>query len=166
MHQKSLKSIFKASTYLICRLRDSGDFFDFKSVIKVLRRLQILEYLRTLCLKFQKARTKIEVVLSLPCWLAQLNWDSQLGRLRTTSILVRAFWNFKCKVLKYSRTCSLHNTLIPNLVKPLNSTYLYFISFTFVAVFHESFQQMSRHGEIFLITTIWTAISKVTIFSN
>ena len=32
---------------------------------------------------------------------------SQQGRLRTTSILVRAFWNFKCKFLKYSRTCSL-----------------------------------------------------------
>ena len=81
--------------------------------IKVLWRLQVLEYLRTLHLKFQKAQTKIEVVLSLPCWLSQLNWDSQLGRLRTTSILVRAFWNFKLKVLKYSRNCSLHNTLIP-----------------------------------------------------
>ena len=41
--------------------------------IKVSRRLQFLEYLRTLHLKFQKARTKTEVVLSLPCWLAQLN---------------------------------------------------------------------------------------------
>jgi hypothetical protein len=46
--------------------------------------------------------------------LWRLNWDSQQGRLRTTSILVRAFWNFKLKVLKYSRNCSLHNTLIPN----------------------------------------------------
>ena len=80
--------------------------------IKVLWRLQFLEYLRTLHLKFQKARTKIEVVLSLPCWLSQLNWDSQQGR--TTSILVQAFWNFKRKILKYSRNCSLHNTLIPN----------------------------------------------------
>ena len=62
--------------------------------IKVLWRLQFLEYLRTLSLKFQKARTKIEVVLTLPCWLSQLNWDSQQGRARTTSILVRAFWNF------------------------------------------------------------------------
>ena len=44
-------------------------------------------------------------------WRLQLNWDSQLGRLRTTSVLVRAFWNFKRKVLKYSRNCSLHNTL-------------------------------------------------------
>ena len=40
--------------------------------IKVYWRLQFLGYLRTLSLKFQKARTKIEVVLSLPCWLSQL----------------------------------------------------------------------------------------------
>ena len=44
---------------------------------------------------------------------SQFSWDSQLGRLRTTSILVWAFWNFKLKVLKYSKNCSLHNTLIP-----------------------------------------------------
>ena len=87
--------------------------------IKVLWRLQILGYFRTLHLKFQKTRTKIEVVLTLPCWLSQFSWDSQPGRVRTTSILVRAFWNFFLKVLKYSRNCSLHNTLIPNLVKPL-----------------------------------------------
>ena len=70
--------------------------------IKVLWRLQLLEYFRTLKLKFQKARTKIDV-----------------GRLRTTSTLVRAFWNFKLEVLKYPRNCSLQSTLIPNLVKPL-----------------------------------------------
>ena len=81
-----------------------------KFCIKVLWRLQFLGYFRTLCLKFQKARTKIEVFLTLP---------SQQGRVRTTSILVRAFWNFKCKVLKYPRNCSLHNTLIPNFGKPL-----------------------------------------------
>ena len=96
---------------------DTRDFT--KSGIKVLWSLKFLGYFRTLSWKFQKARTKIEVVLALPCWLSQLNWDSQQGRLRTTSILVRAFWNFKRKVLKYSRNCSLHNTLIPNLVKPL-----------------------------------------------
>ena len=39
--------------------------------IKVYWRLQFLEYLRTLSLKFQNARTKIEVVLTLPCWLSQ-----------------------------------------------------------------------------------------------
>ena len=44
--------------------------------IKVLWRLQFLIGYRTLSLKFQKARTKIEVVLSLPSWLSQLNWDS------------------------------------------------------------------------------------------
>ena len=80
--------------------------------IKVYWRLQFFEYQGTLSLKFQKARTKIEVVLSLPSWLSQLNWDSYQGRLRTTSILVRAFWNFKLKV-PYSRNCSLQYTLIP-----------------------------------------------------
>ena len=98
-------------------LRNTG-FFRLQG-IKVLWSLQFLAYFRTLSLKFQKARTKIEVVLSLPCWLSQFSWDSQQGRFRTTSMLVRGFWNFKRKVLKYSRNCSLHNTLIPNLVKSL-----------------------------------------------
>ena len=40
--------------------------------VKVLWRLQFLEYLRTLSLKFQKSQTKIEVVLTLPCSLSQL----------------------------------------------------------------------------------------------
>ena len=66
--------------------------------------LQFLGYLRTFSLKFQKATSKIEVVLALPCWLSQ-------------------FWSFKLKVLKYSWNCSLHNTLIPNLVKPLIRIY-------------------------------------------
>ena len=87
--------------------------------IKVLWRLQFLGYFRTLNLKSQKAPTKIEVVLTPPGWLSQLSWDSQPGRVRTSSILVRAFWNFKLKVLKYSRNYSLHNTLIPNFLKPL-----------------------------------------------
>ena len=56
----------------------------------------------------------------------EFSWDSQQGRLRTTSILIRAFWNFKRKVLKYSRNCSLHSTLIPNLVKPLMYIYEHF----------------------------------------
>ena len=75
-------------------LGDTG-FFRLQG-IKVLWRLQFLGYLRTLSLKFQKARTKIQVVLTLPGWLSQF-----------------------LKVLKYSRNCRLHNTLIPNLVKPL-----------------------------------------------
>ena len=59
--------------------------------IKIYWLIQFLGYLRTLSLKFQKARTKIEVVLTLHCWLSQLQ-----GRPRTTSILVRkslrTFW--------------------------------------------------------------------------
>ena len=74
---------------------------DIRGFTKVLWRLQFLEYLRTLTLKFQKAKIK-------------LNWDSQQGRVRTTSILVRAFWNFKVKVLKYPKNCSFQYTLIPN----------------------------------------------------
>ena len=35
--------------------------------------MQFLEYMRTLSLKFWKAGTKIEVVLTLPVWLSQLN---------------------------------------------------------------------------------------------
>ena len=71
-----------------------------KFQIKVAFGLKFHWYMRTLNLKFQKTRTKIEVFLSLPCWLSQ-------------------FWNFKLKVLEYSRNCSLHATLIPTLVKPL-----------------------------------------------
>ena len=61
-------------------------------------------------------------------WAVSANWDSQQGRHRTTLILVRAFWNFKLKVLKYSRNCSLHATLIPNLVKPLSMYYVIWFS--------------------------------------
>ena len=45
--------------------------------IKVYWRLQFLGYLRTLNLKFQKAQTKIEVVLTLPCWLSQFRWTPE-----------------------------------------------------------------------------------------
>ena len=62
----------------VCRyIRVSHIFLDFKVHIKVYRRLQFLEYLRTLSLKFQKARTKIEVVLTLPCWLSLPTRQSQ-----------------------------------------------------------------------------------------
>ena len=51
-------------------------------------------------------------------------WDSQQGKVRTTSILVRAFWNFKLKVLKYWRNCSFHNTLISWRIKdPVSHTH-------------------------------------------
>ena len=73
--------------------------------IKLYWKLQFLECLRTLSLKFQKAQTKIEVVLTLP-------WDIQQGRVRTTSILVRALWNFKLKGLRYCRNCSLDTKLL------------------------------------------------------
>ena len=46
-----------------------------------------------------------------------------MGRVRKIPIWVRTFWNFKLKVLNYSRNCSLHATLIPNSVKPL--TYIH-----------------------------------------
>ena len=51
--------------------------------IKVLWRLYFLRYLRTLSLKFQKARTKLD------------------------------FWNFKFKILKWPINCRPYNTLIP-----------------------------------------------------
>ena len=71
--------------------------------IRVAWSLQFFGYLRTLGLKVQKAMTKIGVFLTLPI-----------------PILVGTFWNFKFEVLNYSRNCSFHATLIPNLVKPLN----------------------------------------------
>ena len=53
-------------------------------------------YLRTLSLKFQKARTKIEVFPSLPCWLSQLDWDSQQGRDRKTKFCIKVAWSLGC----------------------------------------------------------------------
>ena len=48
------------------------------------------------------------------------NWSfPDSAQLAVSVFLVRTFWNFKLKVLKYSRNCSLHATLIPNLLKPL-----------------------------------------------
>ena len=63
--------------------------------IKICWRLQFLESLRTSSLRFQKARTKIDVILTLLCWLSQFRWDSQQGRDRKTSILFLVFWNLK-----------------------------------------------------------------------
>ena len=85
----SLNGTWKQNCMMLCILGDTG-FFRLQG-IKVLWRLQFLGYLRTLSLKFQKARTKIEVVLTLPFWPSQFS----------------------------SKNFSLHNTLIPNLVKPL-----------------------------------------------
>ena len=100
--------------------------------IKVAWRLQFLEYLRTLSLKFQKATSKIEVLLALPCWL------SQFSRARTTSILLVAFWNFKLMVLKYPRNCRLHNTLTPWSLKNPESPNVY-------ASFHSCASQSKGH---------------------
>ena len=44
-----------------------------KFSFKVAWSLQFMGYLRILSLKFQKARTKIELVLSLPWWLSQFS---------------------------------------------------------------------------------------------
>ena len=114
--------------------------------IKVAWRLQFLEYLRTLSLKFQKTLTKIEVVLALPCWLSQFSWDSQQGRARKTSILVRVFWNFKLKVLKYPRNCRLHATLIPNLVKPLTYVLMYLLDVAVYFCLYRMYYQDSGQG--------------------
>ena len=54
--------------------------------ITVARGLKFHWYLRTLSIKFQKARTKIEVSLSLPCWL------SHSLAVRKTSILLLDFF--------------------------------------------------------------------------
>ena len=65
------------------------DFFRHQG-IKVLWRLQFMGYLRTLSLKFQKARTKIEVVLTLPYWLSHL--DTKLGETPKVHITVRSVY--------------------------------------------------------------------------
>ena len=85
--------VVKSSMCYVCILGHTG-FFRLQD-IKVLWCLQLLGYLRTLSLKFQRATSKIEVVLALPYWLSQLSWNSQQDRVRTTSILVQAFWNFE-----------------------------------------------------------------------
>ena len=82
-------------------------FLDFKVHIKVLWRLQFLEYSRTLSLKFQKARTKIEVILSLPCWLSQFSWDFKLGETPST----------------YNKACG-HGTFFLNTIEIFLSNFL------------------------------------------
>ena len=91
-----------------CRLADSGCFKNFLYQGGVMSTVSwVFEDL-----KFKNSEGSDQ---SWSCSeSAQQNWDSQLGRLRTTSILVRAFWNFKLKVPWYSRNCSLQYTLIPN----------------------------------------------------
>ena len=75
--------------------------------IKIYWLIQFLEYLRTLSLKFQKARTKIEVVLSLPCWLSQSSEPSERS-------IFQNFWkpdrcpDFLFLELETSNFCYLH----------------------------------------------------------
>ena len=105
--------------------------------------LQFLGYLRNLSLKFQKAMTKIG--------------SAQLGRVRKTPILVWTFWNFKLKVLNYSRNCILHATLIPNLVKPL----LYIL---FQSIDWKIHHQKSRFIICSLKAKLWWEISCQNIY--
>ena len=88
--------------------------------ITVVCGLKFYWYLRTLSLKFQKARTKIEIFLSLPCWLSQLNWDSQKGRDRKISILLVAFWNFKLRSSNTPETVDLDTKSLKKIPKSAN----------------------------------------------
>ena len=56
---------------LKCEMQDPSD--DKVSWFHLISDHNIGTYLRTLSLKFQKVRTKIEVSLSLPIWLSQFN---------------------------------------------------------------------------------------------
>ena len=71
-------------------------------------------YLRTLSLKFQKAQTKIEVVLSLPCWLSQLNWRTVFVKiLKRLSLSLSAYLCIHFYWLSWLRQAS-HRKLIQN----------------------------------------------------
>ena len=60
----------------------------------------------TICTLYIRGFNKFGIKVS---WKLQFLEYSQQCRVRTTSIYVQAFWNFKLKVLIYSRNCSLHN---------------------------------------------------------
>ena len=64
-------------------------------------------------------------------------WDSQKGRVRTTSILVGAFWNFKLMVLKYSRNCISQYILVAEVWHPL-----YYVLFFFRSPFRRTFESI------------------------
>ena len=90
LHWRSLKTCYL--TYMYIR-----GFTKFD--IKVLWRLQFLEYLRTLRLKFQKARIKIEVVLSLPCWLSQYCHNKLYQSLSDLECILVIFWHRKFAII-------------------------------------------------------------------
>ena len=65
----------------------------------------------------------------LSWWLSQFCWDSQLGKARTTSILVLTFWNFQFKVLIYPENCRLHDTCTHPLMRFSYTAVFYLIRF-------------------------------------
>ena len=74
-------------------------------------------YLRTLSLKIQKARTKIEAVLSLPWWLSQFSWYFDTKLLTHPNVLRLFRWVIDFSFLAYKTTRCLNNILqnyIPN----------------------------------------------------
>ena len=78
------------STMFFLSLKDHSTLgFSPNSEITLVCGLKFHWYLRSLSLILQEPGTKIEVFLSLPCWLSRL-----------------AFWNLKLKVLKYPKNCN------------------------------------------------------------
>ena len=123
MRPKSLYSHINnfenAVIFVITLMRSSlfGSGYDWPgpgqhNIIKKLRSLSSCSKIYTYQLFIWVRKTKeIQLGITIYC---QLNWDSQQGSVRTTLILVRAFWNFKLNVLKYPRNCKLQYTLITN----------------------------------------------------
>ena len=94
----------------------------------------------------------------------KLNWDSQQGRARTTSILLVAFWNFKLKVLKYSRNCISQYILVAKVWHPLIYMHLIWIwcdilqpapsiNIRWFRIFLDF--QVSRYCEVYSFWGIW-----------
>ena len=73
--------------------------------IEVLWRLQFLKYLRTLSLKFQKARTKIKVVLSTVysggCLAENVRSSSTPEPVAFTIPWYQTWWNPQCTMSRY-----------------------------------------------------------------
>jgi hypothetical protein len=80
-------------------------------------------YLRTLSLTFQKARTKIEVFLSLPCWLSRLKvswfqndfWMSSFEPKTNENISV--FLPYLSKIGQIKKECKYRNIFVRFLVQ-------------------------------------------------
>ena len=112
--------------------------------IKVLWRLQFLEYLiedltfRTSKGSDQNWSCPESALLAVSAKLRQLAGQTQ------DNFFVRAFWNFQFKVLWPIKKCSLHNTLIPILVKPL----MYICTINFICTSHSAYvaAETELHG--------------------